>query len=216
MKAPTSFEEYFSQFKTRSYKKHAPIVNSGDDLQKIFYLKKGYVRLYSISQEGKELTLVIYKPGNFFPLYPALNPHVPYPFWVETMSPCEVAIVPTSSFIAFFKDNPDLLMNLSIEIMARFDDALRRMEYFAFGNVYTKIASILSVFAKSYGKVEGKNIVFNLPLTHRDIGLLIASARETVSTEIKKLEDKKIIEYRGRVLVIKDLKKLEKEAYGTG
>lgn len=207
-----TFDEYFSQFKPRLYKRRAPIVNSGDDLQKIFYLKKGYVRLYSMSSEGKELTLIIFKPGSFFPLYPALYPHVSYPFWVETLTPAEIAVVPLNSFIEFFKSNPDLLLNLSIEIMGRLDDALRRMEYFAFGTVYTKIASILLVMAKNFGKKEGNETVIDVPLTHKDIGLLIAAARETISSEIKKLEDSKIIGHKGKLLVIKNIKALEKES----
>lgn len=212
MKAPQTFGEFFSKFQVRVYKKHASIINAGDQLQKIFYLKKGFVRLYSMSAEGKELTLIIYKPGNFFPLFTALNPKTSYPFWVETITKAEVIVVPVDSFVSFFKDNPNLLMNLSMEIMGRLDDALKRMEYFAFGNVYTKIACILTLSAKRYGKKEGNEIVIELPLTHKDIGLLIASARETVSSEIKKFENKGIIEHRGKTLVIKSMKRLEKEA----
>ena len=91
------------------------------------------------------------------------------------------------------------------------ENQLNQFEH-RFNDSYTKIASILVVFARSYGKKEGSEIVLDVPLTHKDIGLLIAAARETVSVEIKKLESKKLIEHRGKLLIIKNLKALEKEA----
>jgi CRP-like cAMP-binding protein len=212
MKSSAVLDEYFSKFPTRSYKKRWPIVQAGDHLRKIFYLKKGYVRVYSMTSEGKEITLLVYKPGNFFPLLIALQPNVEYPYWVETITPAEITTVPVESFVDFCKTNPELLLTVSNEIMARLDSSLQRIEYMAFGSVYKKIASILVIGAKRFGKFKGKHIILDLPLTHKDIGLLIAASRETVSTEIKKLEKKGIIGYKGKQLVIKDLKKLDKEA----
>ncbi len=212
MSSSTHLDSYFSRFPSRSYRKRSPIINAGDILQKIYFLKKGYIRLYSISNEGKELTLIIYKPGNVFPLLIALQPSTPYPYWVETITQAEVILVPVTSFISFFKNNPDLLLNLSVEIMSRLDSALRRMEYMAFGNAYVKVASILVLAAQRFGRIENRNIIIDVPLTHKDIGLLIAATRETVSSEIKKLEKKKIIGYKGRLIAIKNVQLLKKEA----
>lgn len=206
------FNSYFSKFPSRAYRKRWVVVNAGDHLQKIFYLKKGYMRVYSMSAEGKEITLLVYKPGDFFPLLTALKKGIPYPYWVETMTSAEVVSVPVDSFVDFFTKHPHLLLNLSGEIMGRLDSALQRIEYMAFGNVYVKVASILAIGAKRFGRKEGSTIVIDIPLTHKDIGLLIAAARETVSTEIKKLERKGIITHKGKNIVIKNLKALEKEA----
>lgn len=217
MSSSEDFGTYFSKFPSKTYRKRYSIINAGDFIQKIFYLKKGYVRLYSVSSEGKELTLIIYKPGNFFPLLTALQPNKAYPYYVETLTPAEVISVPLNLFIALFKDNPDLLMGIANEIMSRLDGALKRMEYMAFGNVYQKIASILMLVADRFGKPfsldnSDSSTIIDLPLTHKDIGLLIAATRETVSMEIKRLEKKGIIGYKGRNIIIKNIKLLEKEA----
>jgi len=52
-------------------------------------------------------------------------------------------------------------------------------------------------------------ILIHIPLTHRDIAMLVGMTRETVSIEIKKLERKGIIEYKGRSIFVKDLRKLK-------
>lgn len=151
-----TFETYLSKFPARSYKKRWPIINAGDELGKIFYLKKGFVRLFSISPEGKELTFIIYQPGEFFPLIAALLPPLPYRYWVETMTPSKIIAIPRSSFIAFFIKNPDLLLDLAVEIMKRLDRMLRRMEYLAFANAYQKVASIFAILAERFGDRKGK------------------------------------------------------------
>lgn len=214
MNAPT-FDEYFSKFPIRVYKKHSSIINAGDDIKKIYYLKKGYVRLYSISAEGKELTLIIYKPGEFFPLVIAFLPPTPYRYWIETMTQSEIISVPSDSFISFFKKNPDLLLEVSLEIMKRLDRVLRRMEYLTFGNAYQKIASILAILKEGFGQSKKNEIIIPLPLTHRDIAYLVGMTRETASIEIEKLKKKKIIGYKGRLIVIKNVKKLEAESLIT-
>lgn len=212
MKSSVDFDSYFSQFPVKSYRKKWNIVNAGDTVQKIFYLKKGYVRVYAMSSDGKELTLLIYKPGSFFPILTALKHNITYPYWIETITPADVVAVPVQSFITFFKDNPELLLNMSMEIMQRLDSALKRMEYLVFGSVYVRIASILLMLSQQFGKKEGSSIVIEVALTHKEIGYLIGAVRETVSAEIKKLEEKGIIEQSSKKIIIKNTKALEKEA----
>lgn len=207
-----TFETYLSKFPARSYKKRWPIINAGDELGKIFYLKKGFVRLFSISPEGKELTFIIYQPGEFFPLIAALLPLSPYRYFVETMTPSEIIAIPRSSFSAFFIKNPDLLLDLAVEIMKRLDRMLRRMEHLVFANAYQKVASIFAILAERFGEREGKSIVIRVPLAHRDIASLVGIARETASLEIKKLEKKGIISYRKRLFTINSVRRLERQA----
>lgn len=215
MQAPLDFDAYFSQFPVRIYKKHWHIINAGDNVEKIYYIKKGYVRLYSISSEGKELTLIIYKPGEFFPLIIALEPKSSYPYFIEAMTEAEIISVPIASFTSFFKNNSDLLLDLAVKTMRRLDRILRRLEYASFGNAYQKIASIFIILAEAFGEKEESEIVIQVPLTHRDIALIVGITRETASIEIKKLEQKNIIARRGRTFVIKNYKRLQKEAFLT-
>lgn len=215
MKAKANFEEYFSRFPARKYKKHWSIINPGDNIKTIYYLKKGYVRLYAVAPDGQELTLIIYKPGEFFPLIVALFPPAPYPYWVETMSPAEIISVPVDSFTDFFKKNTDLLLRVSIEIMRRLDRILRRMEYLVFGNVSQRLCSLLIILGESFGRNENQGIRIEVPFTHQDLAYMVGITRETVSSVMSELKKQNILAYTNHSIVIKNPAKLKKTSLIT-
>lgn len=206
------FEAYFSQFPVRSYKKQWSLIHSGDIVQKIFYIKGGYVRLYAVSAEGQEMTLIIYKPGEFFPLIAALNPHTSFRYYIETLTYASIISVPVSSFIAFFEGKPDLLLGLLETTMMRLDRIIRRLEYAVFGDAYQKVASILIILEEAFGRKVGKEAIIEAPLTHREIATIVGLSRETTSAILSSLAKEGYIAYKGKHVVIKNRKGLLKQS----
>lgn len=206
---------FFSQFKLLHYKKNAIILRPEDSPQGVYYLHKGYVRLYALSQDGEELTLIIFKPEDFFPMMWAIN-DIQTPYYLEAMTAIELWRVSRSQFLDFIKENPDILFELTSRIVTRLGGLLERMEYLVFGNAYQKVASILAICAQRFGEKEGGQIKINVPLTHKDIAMLLGLTRETVSLEMKKLEKKGIITYHGRMIFAKNGQKLENESLLNG
>lgn len=172
-------DQFFSRFKKVIFKKGETILRVGDEPRGVYFLKKGYVRLYSISEDAKELTLIIFK---------------------------------REDFVKFIKENSDVLFELMGRILMRLGGLLTRMEYMIFGNAYNKVASIISICAERFGSAEKLGVMIGLPLTHKDIANLIGVARETVSIEIKRLENERIIGFRSKYIVVKDVNKLRKKA----
>jgi len=203
--------DFFSQFKLLHYKKREIILRPDDTPSGVFYLCKGYARLYSISQAGEELTLIIFKPEDFFPIVWTIN-NTENIYYFEAMTQVELWRAPREQFLDFMKSNSDVFFELTSRILVRFGGLLERMEYLVFGSAYQKVASILVICAQRFGLKEGKGIKIRVPLTHKDIANLVGITRETASVEMKKLERKGLIYYRGRLFIIKDIKGLEKES----
>lgn len=69
----------------------------------------------------------------------------------------------------------------------------------------------LIIYARRFGK-ENQNVVnFDWHLTHEQLASQTGLARESVTRQIKKLQDKGLVNYSGKKLLIRDLKKLEEE-----
>lgn len=203
--------QFFSQYKLRQYKKGETFLRAGDSPQGIFFIKKGFVRLYSLSSYGKELTLVLYKPGDFFPVVWVFTSQ-PSIYYFETLSKVEMSRAPREKFINFVEGNKDILNETIYHIIQRFQVALRRMESLTFGNASSRLASVLLIYANRFGIKQEDGIVIPIPLTHKDIANLVGMARETVSIELKKIIDKGVVQRSGRFLTVKNRKSLEKQA----
>src|SRR3989344_6418027 len=204
-------EKFFSQFKTIHYRKGETFLRPGEVPQGINFLKKGYVRLYSLSYEGKDLTLVLYKPGEFFPVVWSLTGARSI-YYFEALNPVEIERASREEFGRFIDDNIDVFKEVNNHIIHRFQMALKRMEYLVFGNANSKLASVLLICSRDFGIDTSKGKEIQIPFTHKDIAAILGVTRETVSLELKKFEKMRLIGYNSRHIVIRDEKALEKEA----
>ena len=203
--------KFFSGYKKLSFKKNATILHAKEEPKGVFYLKKGYVRLYSISKDAQELTLIIFRPENIFPLIWAIN-NTPHIYYMEAFTDVELYQAPRKEFLNFIKQDNEVLLELTGRILMRFHGGLTRMEHAIFGHARSKVVSIILICVERYGKKVGKNIFIQVPLTHQDIANLIGIARETVSLEMEQLQKEGLINHLGKSLVVKNLQKLKKES----
>ena len=205
-------DNFFKERRSFRYKKGEIILHAGDMPQGVMYLKKGYARLSSISKEGKELTLVIYRLGEVFPVVWTFFGQKASIYDLDALTDCEIVRTPREELSLFFKDNPDVLVSITRHIITRFQLALRRMTYLTFGDASAKLASILLICGKEFGESKNGFTEIKIPLTHKDISNLVWVTRETVSIELKKFEREGVIKYNKKLIILKDTKTLEKKS----
>lgn len=202
---------FFSRFKKLSFKKGETLLQADDKPGGVLYLKKGYVRLYSLSKDAQELALIIFKAEDVFPLMWTIN-DTPNTYYAEAMTAAELYQAPKEKFLTFIKNNNEVLFELTSRILTRFGGVLNRMEYAIFGHARSKVASIILICAERFGIKDKQDVVIQVPLTHQDIANLIGVARETVSIEMEQLQKKGLIRHQGKYLVVKNVQKLKRES----
>ncbi len=204
-------KQFFSTQRRINYRKRDIIIRAEDTPGGVYYLHKGYVRAYVLSETGQELTLIIFKPGDMFPLIWALN-NIPNNYYCEAITSVDVSKISREEFISFLDTNMDVYKEVLSRMLTRMDGLLERMEYMVFGNAYQKIASILLICAERFGLEKENKIIIRVPLTHKDIANLVGLTRETTSAEVKKLEKKNICVREGRLFVVNSMTRLKNEA----
>lgn len=209
--AGEKIDNFFCNFKKISFKKGETILRADEEPRGVFYLNKGYARLYSLSKNAQKLTFIIYKPGDFFPTIWTLADKSPL-YYTEAVTPVELCQAPREEFLKFIKSNSDVLFEITNRILTRFAGVLKRMEYAIFGDAYNKVGSIILICAERFGVTNKEGILIQVPLTHQDLADLLGVARETVSIEIEKLQRMGLIDHQGKHLVVKDLQRLKEES----
>ena len=210
MNKDNEFEIFYKQFVIRNYKKGETLIRADDDPQGIFCLTKGYVRQYTISKTGLELTLHILKPLSYFPMIWAIN-GAPNIYFYEALTPVEVGRAPKDEVVNFIKDKPAIIFELMSELLEDYAETLTRIEHLVFSDAYRRVISILLYIAKHFGEVDNKGIIVHHHFTQQDIATLVGVARETASLEIAKLEKKGLIKYIEHSMIFKNINKLELE-----
>ncbi|OGM08526.1 hypothetical protein A2Z67_02230 [Candidatus Woesebacteria bacterium RBG_13_36_22] len=205
-------DKYFSKYKLITVGKNSTIIFSSDEPTGVYYLRKGYIKMNTVTPDGNELTLNIYKPGTFFPMFWAIG-DVPNQYSFQAMTQVTLNKATKSEFIEFLRTNPAVLFDLTKRILRGTDGLITNIRHFLVGNSNHRVASALLMAAKRFGKKtdKGKTIIY-LNLTHQDIADLAGMTRETTSLAIGRLSKLKILKQVRRKFVIEDINTLSKEA----
>lgn len=182
----------------------------------VYYLKKGYARTYSVSESGEELTMVIFQPGDFFPLISTITPKK-LKYYIESITEVELIPVPRTKFIEFLrsgiqKGRDEILIDFALKLTARFEGVLTRMEHLVFGTAQQRLASIILILGERFGEKHGSQIFIKSPLTHLDLASLVGITRETTTLILHDLTEKGYINFAKKHLIIKNQKNLERES----
>jgi len=197
---------FFSQYRRVNYKR-GEIILQEETPENIFYIHKGFVKVYTISDNGDERLILIYQAGEIFPLTWAVN-NVENDFFFGAASDVILHLSPKEDFIDYLQREPDVmyyLLQKSLDIGHEMEDRIQNLEQ---SKASTKIIYLFKFLAQRFGKIEKNKVKVNLRLAHHDIASLVGISRETASIEIKKLKDQKIISFsRGKTLV--DLSRIQ-------
>jgi CRP/FNR family transcriptional regulator, cyclic AMP receptor protein len=209
-----AFETFYQQFTIRNYKKGELLIRADDDPLGIFCLTKGYVRQYTTSKTGNELTLHILKPISYFPMVWAVN-GTPNVYYFEALTSVEVGRAPRDQVVNFIKDKPTVIFALMSVLLEDYAETLTRVEHLVFSDAYRRVISILLYIAKHFGEERGHGIVVKHRFTQQDIATLVGIARETASNEMVKLEKKGLVKYVDHSMLFDNIKKLDAELFSN-
>jgi CRP-like cAMP-binding protein len=204
-------EKFFEKGLSIKYQAGETIIRAEDKPQGVYYIKKGFVKLFSISPDGKELTFNIYKPNSYFPIAWVLA-DVENSFFYEAVTSVKVYRLPKRGVVHYLEKNPESMSKLIRRLSSGLHGLSRMLEVMALGTAENKVVYTIYMLAMRFGKKQNRGkIKIQLPITHQLISSLSALARETVSVEMDKLRDKKIIEYSRQSLKIVNVKSLGKK-----
>lgn len=200
-------QEYFSTFPKRAYPKGQIIIFANEDPSAVYYVVEGKVRNYDHTYRGDEVIVNIFKSPAFFPMSWAIN-RTPNQYFYRTEEPTTLHVVPTDKALEFVKTNPDVMLDLLSRLYHGIDGLLGRMVHLMSGTARSRVMYELIIECHRFGKNEKAN-TYELTVSEVDLAARSGLSRETVSREISKLKEQKLISSNIK-LVVKDLAELEK------
>lgn len=196
------------------YKKNEIVIRPDNPPSGVYCIKKGYVKTYSITENGSERIHIIYKPNDIFPLTWALNDNQKELFY-QAMDNTVLIKVQKDNFLNLIHLNNSVAYILLKKMMGMFSMFSDRINDLEISKTYPRVISSILFFAKRYGQPHDKtnpdSCIIPTPITHQDLANFSTMTRETTSREISALVKKKIISYQDHLIVVNSIKTLKKE-----
>lgn len=206
-----SLIDFFLSYPVKKYKKSEVMLNM-DVLAHpyLYYVEQGYVRVYTLLSTGTQKIYIFYKPGEIFPIiwtFNNINKHLFY----EAMDDVILRKAPREEFLKFIQNKPPLLLDVIHRIVDIHNIYVDRVDNLEYTNSYARLIARLLSLGKRFGEEKENGLNILIPVTHSDIANSVAMTRETVSREIERLEKKQLVAKVSKLIVLRDIKKLQKE-----
>ncbi len=198
---------FFKQFKPLLFRRKETITGS-DNLNRIFYLNQGYIRLYTISRAGTELTLHIFPPSSVFPIL--WNAQI-NEYYFESLTPVEIYPCEINKLQQLISEKPATNSELFTQLSLFSQKAIRKLEFKIFGDAYQQVAATILDLVECFGKKSKAGTVISYWFTHQDIASLAGLSRERVTIEMNNLLKQKLISYDSHFITIPNLESLKSE-----
>lgn len=203
--------KFFMSGRSAHYSKGEVVVAGDDHSPEVYYLSKGFVKVYSIDDDGEEYTHIIYKVGDIFPFIWALKGVKRHIFY-EALNSCVLWRLPKDSFLDHLKANTDIISySVLMQLSDQFNIYADRLDNLQYKSAYERVVYRLLFLAGRFGKKNGANIIIDVPITHKIIASSINLARESVSRELEKLIHKGLISNEDGKIIIKNVQNLSQE-----
>lgn len=179
-------------------------IHSGDnDCIGVLLIKKGELRIYILSDEGKEVTLYRLRDGEICILSAScILDNITFDVHVDAEVDSEVLLIDSYYYQQLTKQNIFAENFTDKLVIDSFSDVMWAMEQILFMSFDKRLAIFLS-------DEISRNQSDSIELTHEQIAKYIGSAREVVSRMLKYFAQEGIVELsRGGVRVV-DKKKLK-------
>ncbi len=192
----------------KHYPSGARIFEEGVQADGFHIVLRGKVKIFHINPEGKEIVLHIVKSKHTFG-EAAVFQEGTYPAAATALQEVETLFIAAKPFLAFIRQNPTLALRLLAALSLRLRMFTRKLE--VHGNSATqRLASYLLHRAHIHGNVQEIHLENSREVLANMLGL----ARETLSRNLRLLENNGYVRIEKRLITILDPTALQAIASG--
>ncbi|WP_344293321.1 Crp/Fnr family transcriptional regulator [Streptomyces synnematoformans] len=172
----------------------------------LFILKRGRVRIFRVSADGRVLTTAIISPGTIFGEMTLLGQRM-YGNFAEALDDVTVCVMSHADVRTFLLADPRIAARITEILGRRLADLEQRLSDSVFKSVPQRLATTLVTLSSS---TDGANTRIlpgtrhpQITLTHEQLAALAGTSRETTTKVLHEFADRGLLRLaRGRITVL--------------
>ncbi|TDT45640.1 Crp/Fnr family transcriptional regulator [Fonticella tunisiensis] len=191
----------------RKYKKNMIIFMEGETAEGVFFIKRGKVKIFKTTQEGKEHIIHIMSDGEIF-AESCLFVGGTYPASSETIEDSEIYMIRNSDLEKLLEKYPKIAIHIISVMGRRLKLVSKQIENLALRDAYGKAAALIIQLIKDQGLELKNNIVLKTHLSRQDMGNMVGLTRETFTRALSMLKHNGAIDIDKDEIIVLNVDKL--------
>ena len=186
-------------------KKGEIIYFSSSELPRVFLLKKGNIKIVSVDEDGNETIKDIIQKGDLFgelELDSDKNSNEYAKALTDEIIICSFLL---SDFENLLLEHPSLALSYTKFVGLKMKRIKNNYANLISKDAKTRLLTFLKEWAERDGKTIDNRIVIENYLTQNDIAQIICSSRQTATQLLNELEEKGILYYSRKEIIIEDI-----------
>ncbi len=186
----------------RTYKEGEPIFSQGDNVNRMFLVKAGLVKLSKILEDGTEITLDMRKGGDFLGEN-MLGEDVEYPVSAVCLEETLTCGFTKERFEHLVLSYPRIGLQVMKNLSKQISWLTHRVESMSLTGLEKRLYQTLLNVALEHGTRSGDGFIIRFPLTHEDLGFLVGAHRVSVTRAMKELRKAGTVLLQKKALFLK-------------
>lgn len=179
----------------RTFAKNAVFFSEEDSARGLHVLLSGKVKLFRVSDDGKEQTIFIFRTGEPFCLCSVFS-NGEVPASLAALEESLVLYVAPEDFTRLSHEDPTIILNL-LRIMARrLKEAMDMIDALSLKQLPSRLAAYFLASARDGGP--------HLDITHRELSKIVGATPEAVSRTLRRMAGRDLLRIDGRDVEVLD------------
>ncbi|WP_205855859.1 Crp/Fnr family transcriptional regulator [Phytoactinopolyspora endophytica] len=195
----------------RTYTAGEVLFSPHSPVETLFILKRGRIRVFRVSEDGRALTTAIITPGTIFGEMVLLGQSM-YDNFAEAIDESVVCVMSKADVHKFLMADQRIASRIAATLGQRLAEMERRLTESVFKSVPQRVASTLHTLAQDSPRSGVLTRGQQITLTHEQLAALVGTSRETATKVLGEFAEQGLLRLaRGRITVL-DAAALEAEA----
>jgi CRP-like cAMP-binding protein len=192
-----SLRRLFENSRGKTYPKNQLIHYQGDPLTQVYLVKSGYIKAYTILESGDTRTILLLSQDDIFPLaFSATLDWQNYQirYFYQSLTDTELLVMPSEELMKRIATDQQLSNVYMTYLAASNEVIMQQLEIMKIKKAIDKVLlSLPYLISKSGKNIKPDIYELQLKLSHQEVADLTGVTRETTTTLIKQLEERKIL-----------------------
>jgi CRP-like cAMP-binding protein len=201
----------------RSVRSRTVIVSQGSSGRDMFIVVSGSLKVSVLSGEGKEISFVVLRPGDYFGELSMIDGRR-RSATVTAIENSELLVLGHSQYELLLRDHPHTATEFLTRLLLTLANRIRATDELYQDSVFLDVSSRLAKFLLN-ASIEDNHSVpgqrqLDVQLSQYELGTMVNASRESVNKQLREWEERGIVNVSKGKITLLNLESLQQKAEG--